>query len=52
MTHEINHRCVFARNENDSRHNQYALWAIGGPHIFQIKDYEKVSSYIRVNTKN
>lgn len=29
-----------------------ALWAIGRPHIFQIKDYEKFSSYIRVNTKN
>jgi hypothetical protein len=29
-----------------------ALWAIGLPNIFQIKDYEQFSSSIRAITKN
>ena len=29
-----------------------ALWVMGRPYIFHIKDYEKFSTYIRVNTEN
>jgi hypothetical protein len=30
MAHEMNHRCVFAWNENDSRHSQYNAFGFVG----------------------